>query len=187
MPLSVRSASQRGFTLTELVAVVAIMSILAVIGMSSVRGHLSKAGSVEVRATIQAIAAAQERYRAENGQYLSTSPNLTTLYPMADPGASKVAFYGWSAEKDTDTMAKRWERLRPDIADGVTFGYACVAGLPGQDYPDTSLTTEPPWPAATTSPWYFIQAIGDRDGDDVNAVAVRSSFIHEIYWENEEE
>src|SRR6187551_2509557 len=84
----------RGFTLVELMAVVIIMGILATIGLSSFVKQMQQARTAEVRATIKAICAAQERFRAENLTYFNVSSSLTAYYPTATPGTTLYNFYG---------------------------------------------------------------------------------------------
>jgi len=174
----------RGFTLTELMAVVVIMGILATVGLTSFMGHMRQARTGEVRATVAAIAAAQERFRAENLTYFNVSTNLTSYYPTTSPGERTYTFQGFSSGNN----AANWERLKPQVPVPVRFGYACIAGLPGDSsYPPTlALSSTSTWPTVV-SPWYVIQAVGDQDGDGTRAIAVATSFGNTLLWENEDE
>ncbi len=165
------------------------MSILAVLGLTSLRGHMNKAETVEVRAAIKAITAAQERYRSEHNRYLDVSNDtLSPLYPMTSPNGDEYHFWGHGSS-GSDPLVANWKILGPDISGPVSFGYATVAGLPTNDttvYPDLALSGSPGWPA-TRSPWFVVQAIGDQDDDGTQAVAVATSFNQKIIWENEDE
>jgi len=179
--------ARRGFTLVELLAVVVIMGILATIGLVSFSGYMRGARTTEVRANVQAIRAAQERYRAENLQYLDVSDDLTAYYPTTTPGDTLYSFYGQSSANN----AANWNRLRPQITGAVRFGYATVAGLPGvdgaaADYPTLELSGAVSWPTAV-GPWYVVQAKGDLDGDGVYSLAVATSFSNIVSWEREGE
>jgi type IV pilus assembly protein PilA len=175
----------RGFTLTELMAVVVIMGILATVGLTSFVNQMRQARTGEVRAAVAAIAAAQEQIRAETLTYFNVSSSLTSYYPTDTPGEQTRTFQGFSSGND----AANWARLRPQVPVPVRFGYACIAGLPGAaSYPPTgiALSATIAWPTPV-SPWYVVQAIGDQDEDGTRAVAVVTSFGNTVLWENEYE
>ena len=66
-------AFERGFTLVELLTVVAIAAVLATIGTMLVRRHFAHAKTTEAVATIQAIRQAEEARRGETGTYQTCS------------------------------------------------------------------------------------------------------------------
>jgi prepilin-type N-terminal cleavage/methylation domain-containing protein len=57
------------FTLIELLVVIAVILILAGLGLSAGEGVMSQAARSRTRAEIQAISAAMENYKADNGVY----------------------------------------------------------------------------------------------------------------------
>ena len=176
-----RSSSERGFTLTELMVVVVIMSVMASLAFSSYKKQQRRAATTEVRAMIGSIAAAQETYRSLYQNYLNVSQgNLARLYPTTSPGSTKYQFYGQTGGND----AAAWNRLSPEALAPVTYGYATVAGLPGDAYPSLGLNATPAFPVAN-GPWYIIKAVGDSDGDGAYASAVKTSMSDVVYWENE--
>ncbi len=63
---------RNGFTLIEIMIVVAIVAILASLGIAQYQKFQLKAKTSEVKVVIGAIAAAEEAYAAENGVYLSS-------------------------------------------------------------------------------------------------------------------
>ncbi len=190
--LGPRRSKARGFTLVELMVVVVIASILAILGVVLLRNHLRASRSGEVKAMVQSIRAAQERYRAENRQYLDVSTTLTNYYPAASDG-TKRAFYLSRAPNDpVSDLDRNWRMLGPVVSQPVLFGYAVVAG-PGEL--DTELqtvvpgtTSRPTWPnPAETGAWYVIQAAGDIDNDGTKWWVLASSFSAAVYMENEGE
>lgn len=177
--------TQAGFTLVELLTVVAIVLILGVIGIALLRKHVFSTKTTEVVAMVQSIRAAQERWRAENnGHYLDVSTTLETFYPMATPGKTK---YHWDQPGGNDYA--KWRLLAPTAPGPVQAGYAVKAGPPFTQLPQPSTADKPTWPTALdqVEPWYLIQAKADTDGDGDPAWFVASSITGEVFTENEGE
>ena len=59
----------RGFTLLELMVVVAIVGILAAIALPSYQGYIEQARQATLRSAAQSMAVRQALYRAEEGTY----------------------------------------------------------------------------------------------------------------------
>jgi prepilin-type N-terminal cleavage/methylation domain-containing protein len=174
-----RRVRRRGFTLVELMAVVAITGILAVVGVVLVRGHLRAAKVNDALAGIQAIRSAQEAYRAQNGQYLNcSSPTEPRWYPMDEPGETA---YEWRQESHPDWP--RWRELGVTRTRPTQFGFAVNAGNPGTGYPVFQTATDPVL-SASPDPWYVIQVKGNLDGDSVPMIGIAASFNPEVYIEN---
>ena len=79
--------SNKGFTLIELMIVVAIIGILAAIAIPNFMRFQLKAKSSEGKVNIAAIRTAQESFLAEFGTYIPAG-----VLPAAVPGVQKVAF-----------------------------------------------------------------------------------------------
>jgi len=176
-----RTVRERGFTLVELLAVVAMVGILAALALVGYRRYINSAGTAEAAAVIQGIRGAEEAYKAEMLVYLSCSTTLDSYYPMTTPNSQK---HHWvqSGHQDYD----RWRQLNVTTDGPVKFGYAVVAGMPPTMASPVGFANAPAWPAVT-EPWYMVQAKGDRDEDGTPAMFLASSLRGEIYSENDTE
>lgn len=74
------SRAVRGFTLVELLIVVAILGLLAALVAPRYFGQLSKSEVGVARAQIQNFAQALDAYRLDNGAYPSTEQGLRALF-----------------------------------------------------------------------------------------------------------
>ncbi|MCC7259036.1 MAG: prepilin-type N-terminal cleavage/methylation domain-containing protein [Gammaproteobacteria bacterium] len=64
-----QSRAGAGFTLIELMVTVAIVALLASIATASYRQYLRRANRVDATTALLRLAAAQEKFYAQNGQY----------------------------------------------------------------------------------------------------------------------
>lgn len=71
-----RDDYEQGFTLIELMIVVAVISILAAIAYPSYQEYVLRSRRAEGQAFLNDAAARQERYRAQNGSYTATVSDL---------------------------------------------------------------------------------------------------------------
>jgi general secretion pathway protein G len=88
-----------GFTLIELLVVIAIIAILAGLILSTAGGIQKKAARSRAESEIAALSAALESYKADNGDYPSSTnyPNTSmnssnSLYGVLSPSSGKVYF-----------------------------------------------------------------------------------------------
>jgi type IV pilus assembly protein PilA len=193
----------RGFTLVELMIVVAIIAILAILALVGYRKMVNASHTAEATHMVQAIRVAQESYRSETQQYANISAGLypPSMYPVGTPvgptnGRLKTA---WGAP--CASCALDWSNL-PIHPDGpVAFGYATIAGPPnpGTGYPPATPNIQGQtltWPAASSilDNWYIITALGDPDGDATTCatggqgctLVVGTSWENDLYVDEED-
>ncbi len=186
--LAHRSCHSRGFTLVELMVVVVIAGVLAVVGLRAMNAHVSASKSIEAVGMVRSIQSAQARYRAVTGVYLDVS-SAGSFYPRTPSGREgmdRVAFFypvGGAAPADN----ARWLELNPTVAGPVQFGYMTRAGLPGTSLPPLQIAVSGFSASTPTDLWYFVEAIGDTDGDEVLSHFVATSFSDTVFFENETE
>ena len=136
-----------GFSLIELMIVVAIMAILASLAIQAFYGALVwKTKTSEATANLSAIRTGEEAYRSENDVYLSAG-----AYPAAVPPASGIL---WA-----DTEATGFKDIG-FAADGIVrFSYTVTATAP-----------------TAVAPAYFTAtANSDMDDDGISATYVVSN------------
>ena len=154
----------QGFTLIELMIVVAILGILAVVALPRYQSYVYKSKTTEAVGFLSEIKAHQESYRADFGQYCNVSgaaadgtmadiSATTNYWPSSDPGSTPAP---WGAHAG-------WAQLGAIPAGGsVLFRYKTVAGPP---------STSPTALGYTGNDFWFVsRALGDLDGDDTNVL-----------------
>ncbi len=172
----------RGFTLTELMVVVAIVSLLAVLAVWGVRKYIFASKSTEAIQMVGSIKTAQEAFKEETGVYMPVSTTIDTYYPMTTPGNQK---HSWGAPTHPDYA--NWQTLGVSTPNPVIFGYATVAGGPGDTVPALGTVQQTLTMTPSGEPWYVVKAVGDQNPGGPQAIFIGSSFNQEIYAENEEQ
>lgn len=183
-----RRFAQHGFTLVELMIVVAIVGVMAALAVVSYRKYINAAQSSEAKAMIQGIRIGEESYKAEMLVYLSCSgTSLTNFYPAAPDDRKR----NWVQPGNPDYThpTHGWQLLNVQADGPVRFGYAVVAGIAPDEFPKADVTitgyTTTALPPGT--PWYVVQAKNQREGSTKAAVFVSTSTSSEIFAENDGE
>ena len=83
-------AAALGFSLIELLSVLAIMSLLLALAVPAYHGHVVRAKRVQGQAALLRLMQQQERYYSQNNHYLAFS--------SASPAPLAQAFAWWSGE-----------------------------------------------------------------------------------------
>jgi len=90
------NVKMRGFTLMEILIVVAIVGILAGIAYPSYQEQVAKAKRADAAAALMTGAQALERYYTSNGSYLDANDKLAAVFPTKAP-ESGTAYYNIAA------------------------------------------------------------------------------------------
>ena len=94
---------QTGFTLVELIIVVAIISILASIAIPAYNGYVETSKRSDAQASLMALAIAQEKYRASNPTYTTVITDLIGVSSASESGYYTLAVTAASGATFTAT------------------------------------------------------------------------------------
>jgi type IV pilus assembly protein PilA len=144
--------SNKGFTLIELMIVVAIIGILAAIAIPNFLRFQLKAKSSEGKVNIAAIRTAEESYLAEFGTYV----DVTTPIPLVIPGPSKVAFVE-DAAVGVDFNTLGW------APEGQVFFQYSVTAVGGTNYTISAaadIDGDGAGAAVTRQAWGYVKPAG---------------------------
>ncbi|MCY1353159.1 hypothetical protein D9M69_394930 [compost metagenome] len=83
--------ANKGFTLIEVMIVVAIVAILAAIAYPNYDEYRKRANRADGQALLNDIAARQERYYAQNNAYITSINDVGKLYGTAETSKSSPA------------------------------------------------------------------------------------------------
>lgn len=149
-------ARQSGFTLLEIMIVVAIVGVLAAIALPSFAGESRKAkGDAEVSAFFAELKVREEQYAVENGRYLSTGASETETFP-ATPSPTG---------QPLGTLPATWQSLRIRTPESsVRCSYVVIAGLKTDSAGTMATTSFGYTPPARN--WYYVLAHCDLDGNN---------------------
>jgi len=90
--------NHQGFTLMEMVVIVAIIAIMASIAIPSYQDSLRKSRRADAQVALVGLAAALERHNTINGAYtgagtVDNDTGAPTIYPSTSPSDGSTAYY----------------------------------------------------------------------------------------------
>lgn len=168
-----RRVGDSGFTLIEMLIVVAMVAILAGVAVVAYQRHLRSGRIVQGREFIAAIQAREETYYQQHGTYVTT--NGTDFYPGLVTNEEPSV-------KPWTTPPAGWISLgaRPP-EHGTTFAYLVVASTgPNHALDATATALQIPQVAGgmTPQPWYYVIAHADLDGNATYANGGCGGTVH---------
>jgi len=112
--MNLRNAT-RGFTMIELMVVIAIIAILSAVAIQSFVGRTDKAMLTKVKHDITTIESALDLYREDNHVYPSTDQGLQALVtqPSGEPEASNWNAEGYLKKLPKDPWGEPYYYLSP--------------------------------------------------------------------------
>mgnify|MGYP003450108690 CR=1 FL=1 len=156
------SAKRRGFTLMELMSVVAIVGILSAVAIPTFSSYIYKARTSEATEFLGVIRLREESYRSEFGVYCPTLPAsaVPNDYKSLDTPSNLVPD-PTTTRRDPKPFSSHTQggHLGARPTGPVRFGYGVAAVTPA-DAP-TALG----WTSATADFWFVARAVGDLDAD----------------------
>jgi len=93
----------KGFTLIEILVVVAIVSILAVIAIPAYQDQVSKARRGDAQATLLSLSNAMERYYTQNNTFVGAALGAAGIFPDEAPLDNATKYYDLSISASSAT------------------------------------------------------------------------------------
>jgi len=173
--MSSRITGQKGFTLIELMIVVAIIGILAAIAIPNFLTYQAKAKSSEAKTNINGIRTSEVAFFAENGAYVAAVAN-----PVAGAGIPGTAKQPWVVQPlvaipvPAVNFVGGYQTLGYSPQGNVFYQYAVNAtALSVTELAATCtallVATGVAAAAAAGGPGVHISALGDVDGNGINS------------------
>lgn len=148
-----------GFTLVELMIVVAVLGVLAAVAIASYDAYIRRSRSAEATAMLADIRLKQEAYRGTFHQYMDGIPAAcaSKWTPNVTPGRDPVD--PSDATKITSACRTAWRKLGISFPKELYFVYDTAAGAPGVEPSKTRYNGA----NYANDFWYGAAAIQDLD------------------------
>lgn len=140
-PSRVRSSLVRGFTLIEIMVVIAILGIMAAVVVPKLVGHTDTAKVSAAKQDISNIKQALILYKLDNGRYPTTEQGLQALVtrPTSGPAAKGWKIDGYLEKIPNDPWGNPYQYLNPGVhGEYDVFSYG-ADGQPGGEGPNADI------------------------------------------------
>lgn len=126
-------SQQRGFTLLEVMVVVAILGILAALVVPSIISRPDDARIVAAKQDIASLMQALKLYRLDNQRYPSTEQGLQALVarPTTNPAAPNWKAGGYVERLPKDPWGNPYQYLNPGVRGEIDVFSLGADGAPG--------------------------------------------------------
>jgi len=131
-----RTRGQRGFTLLELMIVVAIMGILAAVAVPSMMRYIAKSKTAEARQQLEKIYNGARVYYMDVHQQPGSMQPLEAQFPVstaATPAASCCTLGGKCVPSQADWATPTWTGLAFSMDDPHYYQYDFISSGLGDD------------------------------------------------------
>jgi general secretion pathway protein G len=132
---------QRGFTLIEIMVVIAILGILAALIVPKIMSRPDEARRVAAKQDIGTIMQAMKLYRLDNGRYPTQEQGLHALVekPTTEPVPNDWKDGGYLERLPADPWGAQYQYLNPGVHGEIdVFSYG-ADGKPGGDGNDADI------------------------------------------------
>jgi len=99
-----RPGGARGFTLIELIIVIAIIALLVAVAMPSYRDHVRKSRRAEAQAYLMAVAGRQQQFLVDSRGYAATLATINIPMPSSVVGSYDVTLAAAAGPPPTFTL-----------------------------------------------------------------------------------
>lgn len=193
-----------GFSLVELLTVVAIVGILAAVAIPAYLNYIRKARTSEALTNLGIIALYQESFFAENDSYMTTAPSPAAVPTyVTGPKAFDATLSGWNllgrVIPNGEDVYFQYEITAGQIDDSgthITGQLGNLKALTATVSPGGNECTRDAISPATTlnipnvnnSNWFFATAVADQQGpQNTCSLFIKVIDRSDIYSENETE